>query len=315
MKQTLALAAVLALLLTSAACQASPAPTAADTAPAAQPVGIESKPSPAPTAWPTSGVAAIVNGQEISMATYQAQLQAAIKSYGQQPGADPQSADSQVALRQQVLEWLIDQTLIDQAAEREGIVVSDEQVTAAFERIRSENPDGFAEWLAENGFTEETFCAQTRSDLLGVAMRELVTRDVGGEVEQIRLRQIVVGSEAEAQDLLAQIRNGSATFEALARAHSIDEASRDNGGDLGFVPREMLPESVAQVAFAMQPGEISAPVQSRFGWHLVQVVERDPARQVPPEMLATMRQEVFMRWLERERAKAQIERYAVDSGQ
>lgn len=249
------------------------------------------------------------------MATYQAQLQAAIKSYGQQPGADPQSADSQVALRQQVLEWLIDQTLIDQAAEREGIVVSDEQVTAAFERIRSENPDGFAEWLAENGFTEETFCAQTRSDLLGVAMRELVTRDVGGEVEQIRLRQIVVGSEAEAQDLLAQIRNGSATFEALARAHSIDEASRDNGGDLGFVPREMLPESVAQVAFAMQPGEISAPVQSRFGWHLVQVVERDPARQVPPEMLATMRQEVFMRWLERERATAQIERYAVDSGQ
>lgn len=309
MKRSLALATTLALLLSSTACQTGPAPTATDTTPDTRLVGVEGKPSPEQTAWPTSGVAAIVNGQEIPMATYQAQLQAAIKSYGQQPGADPQSTDSLAALRRQVLEWLIDQTLIDQAAEREGIVVDDQQVTASFGRIRSENPEGFAEWLAENGFTEETFRAQIRSDLLGVAVREMVTRDVGGRVEQVHLRQIVVGSEAEAQGLLAQLREGNATFEALARAHSTDEASRNNGGDLGFRPREMLPESVAQVAFALQPGEISSPVQSRFGWHLLQVVERDPAREVPSEMLASMRQEVFMRWLEHERARAQIERF------
>jgi parvulin-like peptidyl-prolyl isomerase len=314
-KLSTALAAALGLLLLLTACQAPAGTSPADPTPAVEPVGPAGETWPTLAALPETGVAATVNGQEIPMALYAAQLQAALKSYGQQPGVDPADGEAQAALRQQVLAWLIDQTLIDQAAEREGIVVDEEQVTAAFERIRNENPEGFAEWLSENGFTEETFHAQTRSDLLGVAMRELVTREVGGKVEQVHLRQIVVPSRSEAEALLEQLRGGSATFEALAQAHSTDEAGRGNGGDLGFLPREMLPESVAQAAFAMQPGEISAPVQSRFGWHVVQVVERDPAREVPPEMLATMRQEVFMRWLENERARAQIERYVVEGGQ
>lgn len=261
---------------------------------------------------PTAAVAAMVNGQPIPMATYQAQLATAIASFSQQPGFDPKSAEGQAALaalRAQVLDWLIDQALIDQAAAREGIRVTDAQVEAEVERVRGSNPSGFAAWLEQNGFTEESFRAQTRSDLLGAAMRDRVTRDVPTRAEQVHVRHILVDTEAQARSLLDRLRKGGTTFEALARQHSKDEASRAQGGDLGFVARGILAESVEQVAFAMVPGQISDPVQSPFGWHLVQVVARAPARDIPPEMLATLRQEAFMRWLEGEREKARIERY------
>jgi len=254
----------------------------------------------------------MVNGQAIALATYQAQLQVAMRSYEQQPGVDPQTPDGQAALaalRQQVLDWLIDQVLINQAAQREGIVVNNAQVSGEVERIRSENPAGFAEWLAANGFSEDSFRAQVRSDLLGAAMRDRVTQEVGRKVEQLHLRHILVDSEAQARALLDQIKRGSGTFPDLAAAHSRDEGSRGNGGDIGFVPPAMLPESVAAAALAMQPGQISGPVQSASGWHLLQLVERDPARDAPPELLATLRQEAFMRWLQGERAKAEIQRF------
>ncbi len=301
MKATSVITASLALLLALTACQAAPAsPTPGE-------------PIPTPTqaqATPAGEVAARVNGQPIAMSAYQAQLQAAMASFAQQPGLDPNSKEgkaSLAALRQQVLDWLVDQALIDQAAGQQGIQVTDEQVTAEVERIRSENVGGFADWLKANGFTEESFRAQTRSDLLGAAMRDLVTRDVGGTAEQVHLEQILLADEAQARSLLEQVKQGQAAFEDLAKAHSQDDATRDKGGDLGFLPRGILAESVEQVAFGLQPGQVAGPVQSPFGWHLIKVVERDPAREIPPEMLATLREEAFMRWLEGERAKAKIE--------
>jgi parvulin-like peptidyl-prolyl isomerase len=305
LKPSLIPAGMLALLLASIGCQAIPARLA----PSAQPVGIADSSLPG-----SSGqeVAAIVNGQAIAMATYQAQLQAAIAGYGEQPEVDPESADGQAALaalRRQVLEWLIDQALIDQAARREGIAVDEDLVIAEVERIRREHPDDFAGWLATNGFTEETFRAHVRSELLGAAMCDRLTAEVGPKMEQVHLRHIVVESEAEARALLNQLRQGSATFAALARAHSIDEASRATGGDVGFVLRPMLPESLAAVAFAAEPGQLAGPVKTPLGWHVIEVVARDPARDVAPELLQAVRQEMLMRWLELERARAEIVRY------
>jgi len=167
--------AVLAALLLLAGCGRLAAPAAATPVQAVQAAG---RPSP------RADVAATVNGQPIAMATYQAQLQAAMAGFSEESGVDPNSPEGQAAfagLQVQVLDWLIDQALVDQAAARQGIAVDDARVAAEVERIRNENKEGFAGWLEANGFTEETFRAQTRSDLLAAAMRDLVTRDVSGE--------------------------------------------------------------------------------------------------------------------------------------
>jgi parvulin-like peptidyl-prolyl isomerase len=261
---------------------------------------------------PAQDVAAVVNGEDISMARYEAQVRIALGTYAEGAALDENSPEGQAtlkALRRQVLEWLIDQVLIDQAAARAGVVVSDAQVDAEIARIRGRNPTGFDDWLEKNGFTEESFRQQVRSDLLGAAMRERVTATISSRAEQVHLRQIVVAGEAEARSLLEELKAGKARFEDLARAHSIDESTRDSGGDLGFVPRGMLPETVERVAFGLEPGEIAGPIQTTLGWHLIQLVEKDPARELPPELLETLRQDAFMKWLEGERERAQVTRY------
>jgi len=106
--------------------------------------------------------------------------------------------------------------------------------------------------------------------------------------EQIRVRHILLvmpqGDEAlaaavekKAQDLMAQLRAG-ADFAKLAAEHSQDPASARRGGDLGFFGRRDMVGDFSQAAFALQnPGELAGPVRTRFGYHLLQFMDRKPA--------------------------------------
>ena len=86
-------------------------------------------------------------------------------------------------------------------------------------------------------------------------------------------------SKAEAEKLLAQIRGG-ASFEELAKAHSQDKGSAARGGDLGSFPDDKtVPEFEAALKALKNPGDVSEPVKTQFGWHLIELVERTPARQ------------------------------------
>ncbi|MBV9812668.1 MAG: peptidylprolyl isomerase, partial [Acetobacteraceae bacterium] len=91
-----------------------------------------------------------------------------------------------------------------------------------------------------------------------------------GETE-VHARHILVADEAQAKDIIAQLKKG-AKFEDLAKKYSTDPGA-SNGGDLGwFKQDEMVPEFSA-AAFAMKPGQVSdAPVHSQFGWHVIQVL-------------------------------------------
>jgi peptidyl-prolyl cis-trans isomerase C len=89
-------------------------------------------------------------------------------------------------------------------------------------------------------------------------------------------------SKAKAEKLLADIKGG-ANFEVLAKEHSQDPGSGAKGGDLGFFAEgRMVPEFDAALK-AMAPGEVSAPVKTQFGWHLIQLVERKAAGKRPYE--------------------------------
>ena len=159
------------------------------------------------------------------------------------------------------------------------------------------------------GLTYEEFREALRSQMLASAMFEQVTASVPTTAEHVHARHILVATEEEAQAILARLRAGE-DFAALARECSLDENTRESGGDLGFFPRGLLiaPE-VEEAAFALSPGQISGVVRSQFGYHIVQVLERDPDRPLAPEVRADLRERAFRRWLEEQWEGAAIERF------
>lgn len=88
-------------------------------------------------------------------------------------------------------------------------------------------------------------------------------------------RHILVATEAEAQNIITQLKKG-ADFSTLAKTKSIDTGSGAQGGDLGFAPRGVMVPRFEEALFALKTGEISAPVQSDFGWHVIQLLAIQP---------------------------------------
>ena len=94
-----------------------------------------------------------------------------------------------------------------------------------------------------------------------------------GMLDEVRARHILVKTEDEAKAVLAKVKGG-ADFEKLAREISIDPTAKTNGGDLEyFVQGDMVPE-FSNAAFALKKGELSAPVKTQFGFHIIKVEDR-----------------------------------------
>jgi len=112
------------------------------------------------------------------------------------------------------------------------------------------------------------------------AMHQLydeATRQMTGQ-QEVRARHILVKTEDEAKAIIAQLKNG-ADFAELAKQKSTDPGASE-GGDLGYFPKdEMVPE-FADAAFKLEKGQISEPVHTRFGWHVIKVEDKRE-RQVP----------------------------------
>jgi parvulin-like peptidyl-prolyl isomerase len=252
--------------------------------------------------------AALVNGQAIPLQDFENQVTPAVGYLKQQPGFDANSKEGQAAIaqtRRQVLSWMIDQVLIEQAAKNEGIALSDEQVEAEIARLIGNDAAKFDEWLKANGLTRDSFKAQLQRELLGAALQEHIVGTLPAIVEQVHARHILLASESEAMNVLLKLRAGE-DFAALAKQYSQDKASSEMGGDLGFFPRGVMPIEIEAVAFGLAPGQISGIVKTDFGYHIVEVVEKDPARKVPDEMVAAWRQKTFQRWLDAQRSAAKI---------
>lgn len=95
---------------------------------------------------------------------------------------------------------------------------------------------------------------------------------------EVRARHILVKTEDEAKDLVAQLKGG-ADFNELAKK-STDGPSAHTGGDLGYFSRGQMVKAFEDAAFALEPGQISAPVKSEFGWHVIKVEDKR-SRPVP----------------------------------
>lgn len=301
MKKTLA---ILAFWL--AACAGTPAPTASQPA-AATATPLAPTATPPPTAEPSPTpvpLAAIVNDQPIPLADYEtdvARYEAAAKGLGRDLTDD-------ASYHNQVLDALIDQVLLQQAAQAEGLSVADADVQAVYDGVMQERGGlaGFEQWLQANLYTADGFRAELRAGLLANAVQTQVAAGVPSEADQVHAREILVATREEADKIEADLAAG-ADFATLAVNDSLGP-SRINGGDLGWFPAGGLTQpEVAQAAFALQPNEISQPVQSALGFHIVQVLERGTHR-LSAAALAALKQQAVEAWRADLRSKAKIQK-------
>lgn len=132
-----------------------------------------------------------------------------------------------------------------------------------------------AEYLASQSadaqVSEQAIREAIYAGLLRDAFRRQMEQDIPRTQEQVWARHILVATEEEAQDVLDRLAAGE-DWAAIAMDVSLDTANRNIGGDLGWFHKERMVAPFAEAAFALKVGDVSAPVQSDFGWHLIQVL-------------------------------------------
>ncbi|MGG2066703.1 peptidylprolyl isomerase PrsA [Bacillus sp. S14(2024)] len=159
--------------------------------------------------------------------------------------------------------------------------VSDEEVDKEFKKVKDQAGDNFKTFLESNRMKdEEDLKKQIRSSLsIDKAIKETVTeKDIKARYKpDIRASQILVNDEQTANDIKQQLNSG-ASFEELAKQYSEDTVSKANGGDLGyFSPGKMVPE-FEEAAYKLNVGEISDPVKSSKGYHIIKLTDKKPLK-------------------------------------
>jgi parvulin-like peptidyl-prolyl isomerase len=310
----LTLLGLLAMASGCAATVSSPVPALPTTASQPEVVPAESTATPLPVPTEASEpLAAVVNGQSITLAEYERQV-ARYEASMVAAGQDPNTPEGQSALaqgRRWVLDLMIEQLLIEETAIAEGIVVSDADIDATITGLRNDIGDeAFDTWLLQEDMTLEEMRVRLHGDMLATQMANRVAESISGRAEHVHARHIVVATEEEARLVLNQLQAGS-DFASLARTYSQDISTRDLGGDLGFFPVVVLTSrEVDAAAFALQPGQLSDVVPSDLGFHIVQVVERIQDREVDPENLRLLRDQAVRGWLDDLKTSADIQIFA-----
>jgi parvulin-like peptidyl-prolyl isomerase len=258
-------------------------------------------PTPSPTPEPA---AALVNGTVILLADFEqevARYEAAQRSLGI-------DLATQGDYRAAILSALIDRRLLADAARSAGDSLEPAQVEARIEALAAEmgGSDAMGAWLAANGYSLEGLKASLGEEILAALMVQRIADEVPTTAEQVHARHILVADAALAEELQSELAGG-ADFAALAQTYSLDLSTRIAGGDLGwFAPGTLTTPEVEAAAFALQPGEIGAIVQSALGYHLIEVLERGD-HALSPETWRRLRQAAVDDWLTEQHSKATIE--------
>jgi peptidyl-prolyl cis-trans isomerase C len=179
------------------------------------------------------------------------------------------------------LEEVIDQRLLARAASQKGLdrsIAAQRRLDAARDRI-------LGDMLVENTIDRDI-------DEKAVKAHYDEQVKLSKQSEEIRARIILVKSKSDAETILKQIQGGG-IFEALAMERSIDQATRFNGGDMGYFTTDIMPSSFKPVLATAKTGDTVGPVQADGGWALLRVEDRRP------EQLPTLEEErpVIMRFL------------------
>lgn len=242
-------------------------------------------------------VVAVVDGTEVRRSEVEAIARSLPEQYRQVPL--PQ-------IYGMLLDRAIDFRLLSNAAEDQDLA-DDPDVQAALAQARA--------GVLRDAYVRQHIEAETTDDRLRTRYEEMKDDEEFSQ-EEVHARHIPVGSEAEAAEVITELEGG-ADFENLARERSVDPSARSNSGDLGFFRREQMVPEFAEAAFALQPGEhTKEPVQSQFGWHVIEVLERREGtptfEETAPRLRQEMAREVVLALVADLRADAEIQRFNLD---
>ncbi len=162
--------------------------------------------------------------------------------------------------------------------------------------------------IADIKVPEKTLRDLYRSNLLQKKMYDKVTADVAPVQEQVWARHILVATEDEAKAVLDRLNKGE-DWNAIAAEVSTDTANNTNGGDLGWFPRGVMRTEFEDAAFSMKVGEISQPVKTDDGYHIIQVVDHQQDRPLTSTMLDQLKQSIWTKWLDGIKANKKIETF------
>lgn len=151
----------------------------------------------------------------------------------------------------------------------------------------------------EAQLSEATFRKMVKAFVLRERLREQVTADVDRTQEQVWARHILVDDQETAEEVLQKLAEGE-KFADLAAEYSTDNSNKDNGGSLGWFGEQTMIPAFAEVAFSLDIGEISEPVQTDFGWHIIQVLGHED-RPISESAYQQLQDQAFSQWLESKR--------------
>lgn len=231
--------------------------------------------------------------------------------YGEDYASDENAMAYYKAQEESILQYLVEVQVLVQKAAEEGVVVSDEEVEDALELVKAqfETEEAFETGLEEEGMTLEELKVVLKENLIVAAMITKYTEDVTVSDEEVEdyyntykaayytikpganMSHIIVETEEEAQEVKAAYDAGE-SFEDLAAAHSMD-STKDYGGSLGYIAYDDAGYDADFLAAAklLQEGEVSEPVQTQFGWHIIKVTGVTEEEEVTP--LEDVRDEIY----------------------
>lgn len=279
-----------------------------------------------------ASVAASVNGDPIPIADVEQRVESIRTSeqFAEQFANDPDGALLEQASAQ-VLTSLIQSRILERAADEElGLEIGQEQDDAQREAIIEEvgGQEEFDALVEQNGLSEEQLDDELHNAAVQEAIRAELAADVTDEdveafYEENRdarygpnasARHILVEDEATARQALDRI-NGGEDFAAVAGELSTDTGSAEQGGDLGQVtPGQTVPE-FDDAVFNSPIGELVGPIQTEFGWHVLEVLERNDEGQplsevedeIRTELDATAGQQEFQQFAQEQSQAAEVE--------
>ena len=263
---------------------------------------IETVSVPIPTSTleptPAEPMAAMINGERIWLSDFEAEIQRfmdAANNLEKEIDAD-QAKDI-------VLDTMVETILLAQGARASGFILDQETYLKKYDQlvINSGGEDLFQQWLTDNHYTQESFEHIYRLQIEAVWMRDTILSQVPVCAEQIRARQILVSSKTLAEDIYKQLQNG-VDFEYYSWGYDLL-----SGGELGWFPRDylILPQIEAAV-FNLQPGDYTEVIESTYGYHIVQVMERELDRLLTQDALIQKQRIAIEAWLTDQKKKSTV---------